>query len=57
MLNEILKDREFPSSDEIEEGITNVWNNLIFNDVQSVLRNGMSRLSWVIENGGESVHE
>jgi hypothetical protein len=57
ILKGILKDRELTSSDEIKEAIPNVWNDLTFHDVQSVFRNWMSRLSWVIENGGEYVHE
>jgi hypothetical protein len=44
-LKEILKDREFNSSDEIEEAIADAWNDLTFDDVQSVFQNWMSRLA------------
>jgi hypothetical protein len=57
MLKGIFKDRKFTLSDEIEAAITNQWNNLTFDDVQRVLRNWMSRLSSVIENRGEYIHE
>jgi hypothetical protein len=57
MLKGIFKDQEFTSSDEIEEAIPKTSNDLTLDDVQSVSRNWMSRLAWVIENGGEYVHE
>jgi hypothetical protein len=50
MLNGVLKDREFYSSDAIEEAITKVWDELTFDEVQSVFRNWTSRRAWVIEN-------
>jgi hypothetical protein len=50
MLKGVLKGREFNSSDEIEEAITKVWNELTFDEVQSVLHNWMNRLVWVIES-------
>jgi hypothetical protein len=50
-----LEDREFNSSDEIEEGIPKVWDELTFDEVQSVFHNWISRLAWVIENGGEYI--
>jgi histone-lysine N-methyltransferase SETMAR len=53
MLKGILKDRGFHSHDEIEEVITMAWNDLTFNEVQSVFHNWMNRLRWIIENGGE----
>jgi hypothetical protein len=57
MLKGIRKDQEFYSHDEIEEAITMAWNNLAFDDVQSVFHNWMNRLRWVIENGGENITE
>jgi hypothetical protein len=39
MLKGILKDREFRSRDEIEEAITMAWNDLTFDEVQSVFHN------------------
>jgi hypothetical protein len=57
MLKGILKDREFSSDYEIGAAITEVWNGLTFDDGQGVFRNWMSRLTWVIENGGEYIKE
>jgi hypothetical protein len=53
MLNGVLKDRKINSSDEIEKVITKIWDELTFDEVQSVVHNWMSHLAWVIENGGE----
>jgi hypothetical protein len=33
--------------------ITKVWDELTFDEMQRVFHNWMSRLAWVIENGGE----
>jgi hypothetical protein len=52
-----MKDREFHSHDEIEEAITVAWNDLTFEDVQSIFYNGMHRLAWVIEHEGEYILE
>jgi hypothetical protein len=57
MLKGILKDREFHSRDEIEEVITMAWNDLTFDEVQSVFHNWMNRFRWVIENGAEYIIE
>jgi hypothetical protein len=38
MLKQILRDRDFSSSDEIEDAIAQVWNRLTFDDVQSMFR-------------------
>jgi hypothetical protein len=57
MLKGIFKDQESPSGDEIGEAMTKTWNDLTLDDVQSVCRNWMSRLVWVIENGGGYAHE
>jgi hypothetical protein len=57
MLKGILKDREFHSHDEIEEAIKMAWNDLTFDEVQSVFYNWMNRLRWVIENGGQYITE
>jgi hypothetical protein len=48
-----LKDREFNSSDEIEEAIAKVWDELTFDEVQSAFHNWLSRLAWVIANERE----
>jgi hypothetical protein len=57
MLKQILRDREFSSSDEIEDAIAQVWNDLTFDDVQSVFRDWIRRLAWVAENNGEYMSE
>jgi hypothetical protein len=53
----ILKDRELHSHDESEETITMAWNDLTFDETQTVFHNWMNRLRWVIENGGEYITE
>jgi hypothetical protein len=40
----MIKDREFHSHEEIEEAITVVWNDLKFEDVQSIFYDWMRRL-------------
>jgi hypothetical protein len=55
MLTGVLKDREFNSSDEIEEAITKVWDELTFDEGQSISHNWTSRLARVIENMGEYI--
>jgi hypothetical protein len=57
MLKGILKDQKFHSHDETEEAITMAWNDVAFDEVQSVFHNWMNRLRWVIENGGEYIAE
>jgi hypothetical protein len=50
MLRIILKDREFNSSNEIEEAITKVWDKLTLDGMQSVFHNWMVPLTWILEN-------
>jgi hypothetical protein len=57
LLKGVLKDREFSSSDGIEQAITNVWDELTFNEVQSVFHNWMSRLACAIANEREYIIE
>jgi IS4 transposase len=57
MLERILNDREFHSNDEIEEAITMAWNDLTFDEVQSIFHNWMNRLRWAIESRGEYMTE
>jgi hypothetical protein len=57
MLKGVLKDPGFSSSDEIDDAIPEVWDELTFDEVQSVFHNWPSRHVWVIENGGEDVIE
>jgi hypothetical protein len=53
----ILKDRKFHSHEEIEDAITVAWDDLIFEDVQSIFYDWMRRVVWVIEPGGEYLLE
>jgi hypothetical protein len=57
MLKHILRDREFCSSDDIEDAIAQIWNDLTFDDVQSVSRDWIRHLAWVAENDGEYISE
>jgi histone-lysine N-methyltransferase SETMAR len=57
LLKRIFKDREFSSSEQVEEAITPVWNDLSFEDVPSVFQNWVSRLACVIETGEEYLYE
>jgi hypothetical protein len=49
-LKGILKDRAFHSHEEIEEAMTVAWNDLSFEDVQSIFYDWLCRLAWVIEH-------
>jgi hypothetical protein len=53
ILKGILKDREFHLNDEVEKGIASAWNDLTFNDVQSVFHNWMNPLARVMRNSAE----
>jgi hypothetical protein len=57
VLKGVLKDREPHSSNRIEEAIMKPWDQLAFDEMQSVFHHWMSRLAWVIENGGEYIIE
>jgi transposase len=57
MLKQILRDREFSSSGEIEDAIAQICNDLTFDDVQSIFRDWIRRLAWVAENDGECISE
>jgi hypothetical protein len=57
MLKGVLKDREFNSSNEIEKGIMKVWDELTFDEVQTISHNWISLFTWVVENGGEYITE
>jgi histone-lysine N-methyltransferase SETMAR len=57
LLKGITKDREFHSHDEIEEAITVAWNDLTFEEVQSLFYHWMRRLTWVIEHERKYVLE
>jgi hypothetical protein len=57
LLKGIMKDREFHCPELIEEAITVAWNDLTFEEVQSIFYDWMRRLAWVIEHGGEYILE
>jgi hypothetical protein len=57
MLNQIQRDREFSLSDETEDTIAQGWNDLTFDDFQSVFRDWIRRLAEVAENDGEYISE
>jgi histone-lysine N-methyltransferase SETMAR len=56
-LKGILNDREFESSEQIEEAITQVRDGLTVEGGLSVFQNSMSRLDCVIGTGGEYIHK
>jgi hypothetical protein len=57
MLKQILRDREFSLSGEIEDPIAQVWNDLAFEDVRGVFHDWIRHLAWVAENDGEYMSE
>jgi predicted metal-dependent enzyme (double-stranded beta helix superfamily) len=57
MLEHILRDRDFSLRDEIEDVITQAWNNLTFDDVQSVFTDWIRRVAWLAEDYGEYMSE
>jgi CelD/BcsL family acetyltransferase involved in cellulose biosynthesis len=56
-VKQILRDREFLSSNETEDAIAQVWNDLTFDGVQSLFQEWIWRFAWVVENDGESINE
>jgi hypothetical protein len=48
-----LKDRQSRGVQSLYQVITNLWDELNFEDVQAVFLEWMNRLSWVTENKGE----
>jgi hypothetical protein len=57
LLKGMIKDREFHSHEGIKEAIPVGWDDLTFDDVQSIFRDWMGRLAWVIEHEGEYLLE
>jgi len=55
MLKTRMQDREFTSPQSILSEITSIWNGLTFDEIQSVFRDWMERLTWVIEHDGEYI--
>jgi hypothetical protein len=48
-----MKDREFRTVQDILCRLPETWNDLTFEDIQSVFRDWQIRLNWVMENGAE----
>jgi hypothetical protein len=57
MLKRVLKDHEFSLSDESEEAIPKIWDELTIGEVQDVFHNWMSLLAWIIEKENEYIIE
>jgi histone-lysine N-methyltransferase SETMAR len=51
-LKEKLQEQELSASDEIIEVITTIWNDITFEELQSVFSEWIQRVTWVIEQGG-----
>jgi hypothetical protein len=52
-----MKDGKFHSHDEIEDAIAVAWNDLAFEDVQSIFFDWIRRLALVIEHEAEYILE
>jgi hypothetical protein len=52
-----VKDREFRTVQDILRRLTESWNDITFEDVQSVLRARQIRRNWITENSGEYYFE
>jgi hypothetical protein len=57
LLKQILRDREFAPSDEIKDTIAQIWNDLAFDNIRSLFRDWIRRLSCVAKNDGEYISE
>jgi hypothetical protein len=49
-LKEKLKEQELSTSDEITEAIATIWNDLVFEELQSVFSEWIQRVTWAIEH-------
>jgi hypothetical protein len=47
-----LKEQELSTSDEIIEEIMTIWNDVTFEELQSVFSEWIQRVAWVIGHGG-----
>jgi hypothetical protein len=54
---ESMKGVEFSTDDQLLEAITRIWTDVTSEDIQSVFREWIDRLSWVIGNNGEYCFE
>jgi hypothetical protein len=53
MAEEKMKDREFRTAQDILRCLTEIWNDLTFEDFRPVFHEWQIRLNWVMENHGE----
>jgi hypothetical protein len=53
MLKHKMKEREIQSQPVILSTVAKMWNDLTFEDVQSLFQEWMAGLTWVIGNNGE----
>jgi hypothetical protein len=49
-LKENLKEQELPTSDEIIEVITTIWNDVTFEELESVFSEWIQQVTWIIEH-------
>jgi hypothetical protein len=52
-----MRDGEFQTVQDILGRFAEIWNDLTFEDVQSMFLEWQIRLKWIIENGGEYYSE
>jgi hypothetical protein len=52
-----MRDREFHTVQDILGRLTEIWNGLTFEGIQSMFLEWQIHLNWVIENGGEYYSE
>jgi hypothetical protein len=57
MAKEKMKDHKFHTVQDSLRCLTEIWNDLTFEDVRSVFREWQIRLNSVMENGGEYYSE
>jgi histone-lysine N-methyltransferase SETMAR len=48
-----FRDQSFADADELLEALTNLFDSITFEELQSVFKNWIKRLEWVIAHGGE----
>jgi histone-lysine N-methyltransferase SETMAR len=53
LMKHSLKDREIQAVQALISALTNIWDDLTFEDVQAVFLDWMERLSWVNSNNGD----
>jgi hypothetical protein len=53
MMKHSLKDREIQGVQALISALTDIWDDVTFEDVQTVFLDWMERSCWVINNNGE----